>query len=108
MLAEAGAFLVTGENGFALARVAADEAELLTIAVDPAARRRRCGARLLGECEEQVRAAGATRMLLEVAEDNEAAVGLYKGAGYLSAGFRKDYYRADGRKASALVMVKPL
>ena len=108
MLAAPGMVFVEDDQGFALARLIASEAELLTIAVAPEGRRRGVGRGLLTECEAGAARAGATRMFLEVAKDNPAAVALYGSAGYTSAGYRKDYYRSDGRRTSALVMAKPL
>lgn len=92
-------------GGFALARVSADEAEILTIAVDPARRRRGIGRGLLAESEAAARAAGAATMLLEVAASNAAARALYDGAGYRPVGRRPGYY---GRGRDALVLSKDL
>ncbi len=95
--------------GFGLYRVAADEAELLTLAVLPDARRAGCGARLLAACAAGARRRGAVRMFLEVSEANVAARALYGAAGFADAGRRKGYYRrADGSRADAIVLVKPL
>ncbi|HXQ46981.1 MAG TPA: GNAT family N-acetyltransferase, partial [Caulobacteraceae bacterium] len=73
---------------FALARVAADEAELLTLAVTPDARRRGAGAALVEAVAGAASAAGAGRLFLEVAADNEAALALYRGAGFTLVGQR--------------------
>jgi ribosomal-protein-alanine N-acetyltransferase len=95
--------------GFALWRVAADEAEILTVAVLPEARRRGLGAGLLTACEDAAHRRGAARMFLEVSEANIAARALYGGAGYAETGRRKSYYlRADGSRADAITMVKLL
>jgi len=95
--------------GFALYRAVADEAEILTISVMPDARRQGIGAGLLAACEAGARAAGVTRMFLEVAAGNAAARALYDGAGYHLAGRRKAYYeRPDGSRDDALVMAKAL
>ncbi|MDP3371055.1 MAG: ribosomal-protein-alanine acetyltransferase, partial [Brevundimonas sp.] len=48
---------------------------------------------------------GATRLFLEVAEDNMAALALYAGAGFVEAGRRPGYYaRPHGRPRDALVL----
>lgn len=95
--------------GFGLYRVAADEAELLTLAVLPEARRAGCGGRLLAACEAGARHRGAARMFLEVSEANAAARGLYGAAGFADSGRRKGYYRrADGSRADAIVMAKAI
>jgi ribosomal-protein-alanine N-acetyltransferase len=93
------------EVGFALCRVAADEAELLTLAVDPAHQRRGVGRSLLAAAIEHVAGAGARTLYLEVAVDNRGARALYDKAGFEESGRRATYYpREDGRTADALLM----
>lgn len=92
-------------EGFVLARVAADESEILTLAVVPPARRRGLGAALMQAAFAAARARGATAMFLEVAETNPAARGLYEGLGFAAAGRRRRYYE-DG--ADALVLRRAL
>lgn len=87
--------------GFVLARVAADEAEILTLAVVPAARRQGHGGALLAGAMAAAAARGAAAMFLEVAEPNAAARALYAAAGFTEAGRRRRYY-PDG--ADALVL----
>jgi len=95
--------------GFALYRVAADEAELLTVAVRPDARRAGVGSGLVAACEAGARQAAAARMFLEVAEDNHPARTLYAGAGYREVGRRKGYYLLPGgSRSDALVLEKRL
>jgi ribosomal-protein-alanine N-acetyltransferase len=77
--------------GFLLGRVVADEAEILTLAVAPAARRRGLGAGLLAQFLIEAGERGAARVFLEVAEDNPAAMALYRGAGFAEAGRRRGY-----------------
>src|ERR1700758_1690435 len=64
-------------RGFVLSRLAADEAEILTIAVEPALRGRGVGRALLAEALRQAANAGAKSMFLEVDENNSAALALY-------------------------------
>ena len=105
LLAQPGARAVGVAAGFALIRVAAVEAELLTIAVRPGARRKGVGAGLLGQALAEAAAAGAEEVFLEVAEDNGAARALYARAGFVEAGRRPGYYRrGDGRRIDALVL----
>ena len=106
LLAQAGVFAVETEDGFILMRAVADEAEILTLAVRPAARRRGEGGRLVGEGVLAAAAGGAARVFLEVAEDNAAARALYAGAGFAEAGRRPGYYAgADGGRRDALLLV---
>ncbi|MCP3971037.1 MAG: ribosomal protein S18-alanine N-acetyltransferase [Rhodobacteraceae bacterium] len=108
-LQNSSCFVTERAHGFALGRVIADEAELLTIAVEPSQRRRGFGSGLLQAFHHTARARGAARVFLEVAADNTGAIGLYLGAGYLKCGQRKDYYRyPDGRREDALVMQRSL
>ena len=100
-----GAALVLRPGGFAIGRAAAGEAELLTLAVDPARRREGIGAALLEGFEARARRDGATEAALEVAEGNAAARALYARAGWREAGRRPGYY-ADGQ--DALVLRKAL
>lgn len=87
--------------GFVLARVVADEAEILTLAVHPSARRQGLANLLLQAAETQAELAGATSMFLEVADCNIGGRALYSGRRYRQVGLRRRYY-ASG--ADALVM----
>ena len=109
LLAQAGVFAVETDNGFILMRAVADVAEILTLAVRPAARRRGEGGRLVGAGVLAATARGAVRVFLEVAEDNAAARALYARADFAEAGRRPGYYAAaDGRRRDALLLVRNL
>ncbi len=103
-----GLQLVRGEaaTGFLLWRQVADEAEILTLAVAAAWRRRGLGATLLEALLARLLAAGARRLFLEVAADNAAALALYRGAGFRPVGRRPAYYR-DGGDALVLRLELP-
>ena len=102
-------FMCAQPDGFALARIAGPEAELLTLAVRPAAQGKGLGRQLLRQYEAEARRRGATEAFLEVAVDNEAAIHLYRSVGYEDAGRRKDYYQGpQGSRISCLVMRKEL
>ncbi|MGX9966386.1 GNAT family N-acetyltransferase [Roseomonas sp. F4] len=88
-------------QGFVLARVAADEAEILTLAVVPAARRAGLGAALLAEAMAGAVLRGARAMFLEVSAGNVAARSLYAAAGFAEVGRRQRYY-PDGSDALVL------
>jgi ribosomal-protein-alanine N-acetyltransferase len=90
--------------GLLLLGLAADEAEVITLAVLPEARRRGVGAALVAAAAREARARGAARLFLEVAEDNAPARALYAAAGFVQVGRRKGYYaRAEGA-VDALVL----
>jgi ribosomal-protein-alanine N-acetyltransferase len=93
----------------ALARVAADESELLTIAVAPAWRRHGLARQLITEVVRESRARGALRLFLEVAEDNLAARKLYQSESFRVVGRRRAYYqRPDGATTDGLTMRRDL
>ncbi len=101
-----GVFALFDERGgMILARSAADEAEILTLAVAPVARRLGIGRALVMEAARVAAARGAVRMLLEVSASNQAARALYESLGFSKAGRRRRYY-ADG--ADALILLLPL
>lgn len=105
LLSQSGVAACVDRDGFILIRVVADEAEILTLAVRPAARRQGTGARLTTQAAALARAQGAARLFLEVAEDNVAARGLYAALGFELAGRRRGYYaRGDGPAVDALIL----
>lgn len=91
--------------GLLLARVAGDEAEILTVGVMPAARRRGLGRALLEAAADRLAGEGAGALFIEVAVTNDGALGLYRGLGFEEVGRRADYYDlGGGRREDALVM----
>lgn len=105
LLAMPGAEVEAEADGFLMWRRAADEAEIVTLAVRPEARRRGLGGRLLDRAVARARDQGVTRMILEVAHDNGAALALYAGRGFVQSGLRRDYYaRRDGSRADAMIL----
>lgn len=94
--------------GFSLARTAADECELLLIAVDPAHHRSGIGTLLLDKFLADAAGDGATQVHLEVREGNPA-IALYRAAGFAPVGRRKGYYKAkDGNRHDALTFARRL
>jgi ribosomal-protein-alanine N-acetyltransferase len=108
-LAEPSTIVVVRPGGFAIGRVAGPEAELLTLAVDPAARRRGAARELVAAFEQEAAARGAAEALLEVAVTNAPARALYAAQGYAQVGRRRGYYvRTGAPPVDALVLAKPL
>lgn len=106
LLASPGVFAVAEVEGFILIRVVVDEAEILTLAVRPSARRGGLGARLVEAAMVRAAALGAERIFLEVAESNVAARALYARSGFVEMGRRRGYYsHADGSREDALTLV---
>lgn len=97
-----------GPAGFILYRIAADEAEVITLGILPARRERGLGAHLLAAALRAMATSGAAMCFLEVAADNIAALALYKGAGFREVGQRPNYYKEAGRAVDALVLRRDL
>ena len=97
VLAGPGAALL----GYACFRQGGGEAELLRVAVEPAARGRGLARRLIAAGCERLRAAGVASCHLEVRPGNEAALAVYRALGFTLAGRRRAYYR-DGSDALVL------
>lgn len=96
-------------SGFALFRIAADEAELLTIAIDPRRRGKGLGRALLAAALSDLTLSPVRRVFLEVDAQNGAAIQLYERSSFERVGERSGYYpRPDGSAATALVMCKQL
>lgn len=115
LLKSPGVFAVMGEagepaveKGFILCRSIAGEAEILTIAVDPAARRRGWGGALVEMAAGIATETGSEAMFLEVASDNTAAIALYAATGFARVGLRKGYYPHPDGARDAIVMRRAL
>jgi ribosomal-protein-alanine N-acetyltransferase len=101
-----GTFAFHDRDGFVLARTAAGEAEILTLAVAPLARGRGLGRALLQVAIIRAQELGAETMFLEVGADNPHALALYAGLGFAKAGTRKGYY--SGKDALLLRLPLPV
>ena len=95
--------------GFILSRIADDEAEVLTIAVDPAWRKQGLGRQLLGNHLARLAGRRVTALFLEVEDENKAARALYARSGFAQVGERQAYYaRPDGTRGHALVLKRAI
>lgn len=103
-LKKSGCDIIASKNGFAVWRVVADEAEIITIGVHPDARKAGIASAMLVIIEADAKKRGATKMFLEVAENNHPARALYEHNGYIQIGMRPKYY--DG--VDAILMEKQL
>lgn len=94
--------------GFVLSRHAADEEELLLIAVLPQYRGEGLGSKLMDRFFEAAAARGIARIFLEMRRDN-TAIRLYQKAGFEPIGERRNYYRAaDGSRIDAITFARSL
>lgn len=109
LLASPHVFVIGTPRAFALGRVIVDEAELLTIATDPAHQRTGLARTTLAAFHATAATRGATTAFLEVAADNVPARALYSAAGYGQTGLRRGYYRSQGGETvDALLLSRTL
>lgn len=92
------------ENGFIVWRTVADEAEIITIGVNPEMRRQGIASAMICIIEKNIKNQGIKKIFLEVASTNEPAKKLYQNLGYKTVGLRPKYY--DG--IDAILMSKDL
>ncbi|WP_319533272.1 ribosomal protein S18-alanine N-acetyltransferase [uncultured Cohaesibacter sp.] len=99
-------FLATDQiAGFVLARSVTDEAEILTIAVDPDHQNSGCGRQLMEGLMRKLYGDRVAKLFLEVDASNEPALSLYRGLGFEKVGERKGYYTsANDTPSLALIM----
>lgn len=102
----AGMLALAGDEpaGLVLWRVAADEAEILTICTLPDRRRDGVARYLLEAAIGAMGTAGARRLLLEVAIDNRAAIALYRTFRLVELGRRRRYYQGPQGAVDALIL----
>lgn len=103
-LKKSGCEIIMSENGFIVYRTVADEAEIITIGVNPEMRRNGIASAMIGIIEKTIKNQGIKKIFLEVASTNEPAKKLYKNTGYKTVGIRPKYY--DG--VDAILMAKDL
>jgi len=95
--------------GFIMSRQAADEAEILSIAVAGARRGRGLAGSLLSLHLRRLAGLGARAVFLEVDENNVSAIRLYDRAGFHEISRRPNYYPgAEAKAAAALVLRRDL
>ena len=90
--------------GYVVLMSAVDDMELLDIAIAAAHQRRGLGRQLLDEAMNIARGMDMRRLLLEVRPSNEAALGLYRRAGFREIGRRRAYYPAEAGREDAIMM----
>ena len=95
--------------GFVLARLAAGEGEILTVAVARTHRRQGLGWQLMDAVLRELHAQRAEALFLEVDETNAPAIALYRRLGFRQVGHRPNYYRStEHGPTGALVMRRDL
>jgi len=91
-----------GVSGYVVAHDAADEGEILNLAVVPARHRSGIGRALVERVLTELAARGARRVFLEVRESNAGARALYASLGFREVGRRPRYYRRPVEDAVVL------
>lgn len=103
-LKKSGCEIIMSQNGFVVYRIAADEAEIITIGVNPEMRRNGIASAMINIIEKNIKNQGVKKIFLEVASTNKPAQKLYENFGYKTVGLRPKYY--DG--VDAILMSKIL
>lgn len=101
-LKNSGCEIIMSENGFIVYRIVVDEAEIITIGVNPEMRRNGIASAMVGIIEKTLKNQGVKKIFLEVASNNIAAQKLYENSGFVRVGLRPKYY--DG--VDAILMSK--
>lgn len=94
--------------GYGVLSVAAGEAHILNICIDPHYRSRGYGEKLLDEMLFRARAASVRQIFLEVRPSNQRAIALYRKKGFHLVAKRPAYYQAHGGREDAAVLAKKL
>ena len=103
-LKKSGCEIIMSENGFIVYRIVMDEAEIITIGVNPEFRRTGIASAMIGIIEKTIKNQGVKKLFLEVASNNIPAQKLYEICGFKTVGLRPKYY--DG--VDAILMSKDL
>ena len=103
-LKNSGCEIIMSENGFIVYRIAVDEAEIITIGVNPKMRRQGIASAMVGIIEKTLLNQGVKKIFLEVASTNTSALKLYENRGFKTVGLRPKYY--DG--VDAILMSKDI
>ena len=103
-LKKSGCEIIASENGFIVWRVAAGEAEIISIGVAPEKRRQGIAEAMILLMEQELKKSSAVNVFLEVSEVNYPAKNLYEKCGFKSVGKRPKYY--DG--TDAIIMKKTI
>jgi ribosomal-protein-alanine N-acetyltransferase len=94
--------------GYAILSVAAGEAHILNLCVDPNFRELGYGERLLDEILKMAHSAEVREVFLEVRPSNEKAIALYRKKGFRQIANRPAYYQAADGREDAAVLAKTL
>ena len=94
--------------GYGILSVAAGEAHILNLCIDPNYRAHGYGERLLDQILVQARSANVREIFLEVRPSNRTALALYRKKGFHQVANRPAYYQAQEGREDAAVLAKKL
>ncbi len=94
--------------GYGILSIAAGEAHILNLCIDPQYRARGYGERMLDELVYRARSASVREIFLEVRPSNDTALGLYKKKGFHQIAERPAYYQSNDGREDAAVLAKKL
>lgn len=103
-LKQSGCEIIMSQNGFIVYRIAVDEAEIITVGVNPEMRRQGIASAMIGIIEKNLKSQMVNKIFLEVASTNTPAQKLYENCGFKVVGLRPKYY--DG--VDAILMSKDI
>ena len=103
-LKNSGCEIIMSENGFIVYRITNDEAEIITVGVNPEMRRNGIASAMIGIIEKTLKNQGIKKTFSKISSTNEPAKKLYENLGYKKVGLRPKYY--DG--VDAILMAKEL
>lgn len=103
-LKQSGCEIIMSENGFVVYRIVLDEAEIITIGVNPEMRRSGIASAMIGIIEKTLKSQSVKKIFLEVSSTNTPAQKLYENYGFKTVGLRPKYY--DG--VDAILMSKDI
>ena len=103
-LKQSGCEIIMSQNGFIVYRIVLDEAEIITIGVNPEMRRQGIASAMIGIIDKNIKNQGVKKIFLEVAANNIHGKKLYENHGFNRVGLRPKYY--DG--IDAILMSKDI
>lgn len=104
LFARPGTLLFMAGDGFLLAEIVVDVAEILTLAVSRQSQRQGQARVLIEELTACTIRRGAVTCMLEVAVNNAPAIALYRAAGFVRIGYRKKYFHQKDQRVDAAIM----
>jgi len=102
-------FVSTTENiitAYIIYRIIIDECEIVSIAVADSFKQKKIGKSLLDRMVEEIKKSDVNVVHLEVAEDNTAAINMYKKSGFKESGKRPGYYNRGAEKPVNAILMK--